>query len=112
MKRCYIFCIYSLESKFSAGLSTVTTGTNSKTYSKSAKFSDVEEGTYHCYAVFGDENSPTVTFTMIVGSIEGKTCNFATIGQSAMLTCYLTASSAATEVTFAHSEGEVSTTRG
>ena len=71
-------------------------------------FSNVEEGSYGCYPHFDDGHSPTVTFTVIVGSIHGEACNFAKIGESATLTCYLTASSAATEVTFAHSETTVS----
>ena len=97
-----------MESNFSAGLSTVTTGTNSKTYYKSATSSNVEEGIYQCYPHFNDGSSATASFTAIVSSIQAETCNFATIGQSATLTCYLHASSAAAAVTFAHSEGEVS----
>ena len=89
----------------------MTTGTNSKTYSISATFLDIEEGTYQCIPHFDDGSSPTATFTTIVGSIRGETCNFATIGESATLTCYLTASSAATEVTFAHDKNAVSTTQ-
>ena len=89
----------------------MTTGTNSKTYSISATFSNVEEGSYRCYPHFDDGHSPTVTFTVIVGSIHGKKCNFASIGHSATLTCYLTASSAAAAVTFAHEEAAVSATQ-
>ena len=86
----------------------MATGTNSKTYSISATFSNVEEGTYRCYPHFDDGYSPTVTFTVVVGSIHGDACKFVTIGESATLTCRLTTSSAATEVTFAHSEAAVS----
>ena len=97
---------YYLGYNFADGLATVTTDTNTKTYSITATISNVEEGTYRCYPHFNDGNSPTASFTAIVGSIDGETCNFATIGESATLTCYLTASSAATEVTFAHTHSE------
>ena len=103
----YVF-IYCLKSNFSAESPIVTTGTNSKTYSISATFSNVVESTYQCYPHFNDGNSPIVSFTVIVGSIHGETCNFATIGESATLTCHLTASSAATAITFTHSEAAVS----